>query len=142
MLGRMEGVNTNPKDGPAARYGYRASIAGSAAARPLRRACALWWVLVRCKGMHCRSGSAHGPSGAQGPFGIPPGHPRRWFGFGAFLALFFLAHRGGDLRKRAKTVISDTQGGTRGVWGLKGAVQGPPVDPSDGPIASLIERDT
>ena len=43
---------------------------------------------------------------------------------------------------RAKTVISDAQGGTGGVWGSKGAVQGPPMDPSDGPIAGLVERDT
>ena len=43
---------------------------------------------------------------------------------------------------RAKTVISDAQGGTGGVWGWKGAVQGPPMDPSDGPIAGLVERDT
>ena len=93
------------------------------------------------KGMHCQSGSAHGLRGAQGPFGIPPGHPRRWFGFGAFLALFF-GPQGGYLRPRAKTVISDAQGGTGGVWGLKGAVQGPPMDPSDGPIAGLVERDT
>ena len=84
MLERMEGVNTNPKDGPAARYGYRASIAGSAAARPLRRACALWWVLVRRKGMHCQGGSAHDPRGSQGPLGIPAGHPRRWLRFGTF----------------------------------------------------------
>ena len=39
-------------------------------------------------------------------------------------------------------MISDAQGGTRGVWGLKGAVQGPPMDPSDGPIASLVECNT
>ena len=72
---RMEGVNTNPKDGPAARYGYRASIAGSAAARPLRRACALWWVLVRRNGMHCQRGSARGPRGPQGPLSISPAIP-------------------------------------------------------------------
>ena len=43
---------------------------------------------------------------------------------------------------RAKTMISYAQGGTRGVWGSKVAVQGPLIDPSDGPIADLIERDT
>ena len=91
--------------------------------------------------MHCQSGSAHGPRGAQRPLGIPPGHPHRWFGFGAFLALFFWP-TGGYLRPRAKTVISDAQGGTRGVWGLKGAVQGPPMDPLYGPIASLVEGGT
>ena len=73
MLGRMDDVNTNPKDGPAAQYGDRASIAGSAAAQPLQRACALWWAPMQRKGMHCKSGSAHGSSGAQGPWASPPG---------------------------------------------------------------------
>ena len=39
-------------------------------------------------------------------------------------------------------MISDAQGGIRGVWGWKGAVQSPPMDPSDGSIAGLVERDT
>ena len=91
--------------------------------------------------MHCGRGSAHGPSGAQGTFGSPPGHLRRWLGFRAFLALFF-GPQGGYLRPRAKAVASDAQDGTRGVWSLKGAVQGPPMDPSDGPKAGLVERDT
>ena len=92
--------------------------------------------------MHCQSSSAHGPVVPRAPSaGIPLGHPCRWFGFGAFLALFF-GPQGGYLRPWAKTVISDAQGGTRGVWGWKGAVQGPPMDPSDGPIAGLVERDT
>ena len=86
-------------------------------------------------------GWSHGPRGSQGPSGISPGHPRRWFRFGAISPLFFWP-AGGYLRPRAKTVISDAQGGTGGVWGLKGAVQGPPMDPSDGPIAGLVERDT
>ena len=60
MLGRMEDVNTSPKDGPAARYGYRASIAGSAAAWPLQCACTLWWVPMRRKGRHHQCGLAHG----------------------------------------------------------------------------------
>ena len=34
------------------------------------------------------------------------------------------------------------QGGSGGVWGRKSAVQGPPIDPSNGPIAGLVERDT
>ena len=78
---------------------------------------------------------------SPGPLGHPPGHPRWWFSLGAFLALFFWP-TGGSLRPRAKTVIFGAQGGTRGVWGLKGAVQGPPMDPSDGSIAGLVERDT
>ena len=35
----------------------------------------------------------------------------------------------------------DAQGGTEGVLGWKGAVQGPLMDPSDGPIAGLVERE-
>ena len=30
-------------------------------------------------------GWSHGPRGSQGPSGIPPGHPRRWFRFDAIL---------------------------------------------------------
>ena len=96
---------------------------------------------MRRKGNRRKPGSARGPRGPQGPLGIPPGHPRRWLGLATFFALFFWP-TGGYLRPRAKTVISDAQGGTGGVWGLKGAVQGPPMDPSDGPIAGLVERDT
>ena len=96
---------------------------------------------VRRTGNRRKPGSARGPRGPQGPLGIPPGHPRRWLGLAAFLALFF-GPQGGYLRLRAKTVISDAQGGTGGVWGWKGVVQGPPMDPSDGPIAGLVERDT
>ena len=56
------------------------------------------------------------------PLAIPiAGWPRHLF-FGTF---FFGPQGGGCLRPRAKTTISDAQGGTRGVWGLKGAVQGP-----------------
>ena len=49
---------------------------------------------------------------------------------------------GGYLRPRAKTRGFHAQGGSGEVWGRKGAVQGPPIDPSDGPIAGLVERDT
>ena len=35
-------------------------------------------------------------------------------------------------------VTFDAEGGTRGVLGSKSAVQGPPMDPSDGPIAGLV----
>ena len=96
---------------------------------------------MRRTGNRRKPGSACGPRGPQGPLGIPPGHPRRWLGLAAVLALFF-GPQGGYLRLRAKTVISDAQGGTGGVWGWKGPVQGPPMDPSDGPIAGLVERDT
>ena len=78
----------------------------------------------------------------MGPRFLLPGHPRRWLGLGPFLALFFWPTGGGYLRLRSKTVISDAQDGTGGVWGWKGAVHGPPMDPSDGPIAGLVERDT
>ena len=73
--------------------------------------------------------------------GIPPGHPRHWFRFGAISPLFFWP-AGGYLYPRAKTRIFHAQGGSWGVWGRKGAVQGPPIDPSNGPIAGLVERDT
>ena len=71
----------------------------------------------------------------------PPGHPRRWFRFGAISPLFFWP-AGGYLRPRAKTRVFHAQVGSGGVWGRKGAVQGPPIDPSNGPIAGLVERDT
>ena len=96
---------------------------------------------MRRTGNRRKPGSARGPRGPQGPLGISSGHPRRWLGLGAFLAPFF-GPQGGYLRPRAKTVISDAQGGTRGVWGLKGAVQGPQMDPLDGPIAGLVKHDT
>ena len=76
-----------------------------------------------------------------GPLGHPPGHPRRSFRFGAISPLFCLA-RWGYLRPRAKTRAFHAQGGSGGVWVRKGAVQGPPIDPSNGPIAGLVERDT
>jgi hypothetical protein len=39
-------------------------------------------------------------------------------------------------------VVFYAQGGSREVWGRKGAVQGSQVDPVDGPIAGLVEGDT
>ena len=54
----------------------------------------------------------------------------------------FWGPQGGICTQGAKTMIPHAQGGTRGVWDSKGAVQGPPMDPSDGPIARLVERDT
>ena len=82
------------------------------------------------------------PPRSPGPLGHPSRPSQSLVGLRRLFWHFFLAHRGGYLRLRAKTVISDAQGGTGGVWGLKGAVQGPPMDPSDGPIAGLVERDT
>ena len=39
-------------------------------------------------------------------------------------------------------MIFHAQGRTGGPWGPKGAVQGLLMDPLDGPIAGLVERDT
>ena len=81
---------------------------------------------MRRKGTRHQPGSAHGPRGSQGPLGIPPGHPRRWFRFGTFSYERAQAH-GGYLHPRAKAVVFHAQGRSRGAWGRKGAVQGPPV---------------
>ena len=81
------------------------------------------------------------PAVPRAPWASPPAIPVAGSGLAPF-GHFYFGPQGGYLRPRAKTVISDAQGGTRGVWGLKGAVQGPPMDPSDGPIAGLVERDT
>ena len=97
---------------------------------------------MRRKGNRHNPGSAHGLRGPQaGPLAPPPRpslslvEHRHPFGtcFGGLR---------GYLRPRAKTMISHAQGGTKGVWGSKGAVQGPPMDHSDGPIAGLVERNT
>ena len=98
------------------------------------------WGPTRRKGGHHQYGSAPGCRGAHGPFGIPSGHPRRWFGFGAFLGLFFTTgplwwcvHTG------PRTVGFHTRGGSGGEWGWKSSVQGPPVDSSDGPIGGVAK---
>ena len=57
-----------------------------------------------------------------------------------FATFFLLA--AGHARPGAKTRGFHAQGGCRGVWGRKGAVQGPPMYPSNGPIAGLVEGDT
>ena len=80
MLGRMEDVSTNPKDGSVARYGYRPGKYSRLGCSVTTVACmraggvipALWWAPMQHKGMCCQSGSAHGPRGFQGPLGIPP----------------------------------------------------------------------
>ena len=129
-LGRMENVNTNPKDGPAARYGYWASISGSAAARPLRRAChgALWWAPMQCKGMHCQSGSSHqwhGPRGPQGPLGIPPGHPCRWLSLDTFLHFFLGPCTGGVPAPEGQNSDFRRSGRNQGSMGLERCGPGP-----------------
>ena len=50
--------------------------------------------------------------------------------------------RGGYLHPNAKTAVLDAQGESRGARGRKGAVQGLPMDPSDGPLAGLVEGNT
>ena len=81
------------------------------------------------------------PAVPRAPWASPPAISVAGSGLAPF-GHFFFGPQGGYLRPRAKAVISDAQSGTRGVWGFKGAVQGPPLDPSDGPIAGLVERDT
>ena len=82
---------------------------------------------------------------SPGPFGHLPRPSlslvQAWLSLDTFLELV-LGAAGGICTREAKTMISDAQGGTRGVWGSKGAVQGPPMDPLDGPIVGLVERDT
>ena len=80
------------------------------------------------------------PPRSPGPLGHPPRPSPSLVGLRRLFGTFF-GPQGGYRRPRAKTVISDAQGGTGGVWGWKGAVQGPPMDPSDGPIAGLVECD-
>ena len=82
------------------------------------------------------------PLWCPGPLRYPPRPSPSLVQVLRLFGKFCLAHRGVNLRLRAKAVISDAQGGTRGVRCLNGAVQGPPMDPSDSPIARLVERDT
>ena len=83
------------------------------------------------------------PPRSPGPLGHPPRPSPSLVGlshlFGTF---FFFGPQGGHLHLRAKTVISDAQGGSREVWGRKGAVQGSQMDPLDGLIAGLVEGNT
>ena len=82
-----------------------------------------------------------GPAVPRAPKASPPGIPVAGSGLAPFRHFFFWP-AGGYLRPRAKTRVFHAQGGSWGVWGRKGAVQGPPIDPSNGPIAGLVERDT
>ena len=71
----------------------------------------VWWVSVRCKGMHCQRGSACSSSGAQGPFGITSGHLRRWFGFRTLLAFFWGGPRTRDPNGSHSGVRRSASGG-------------------------------
>ena len=81
------------------------------------------------------------PAVPRAPRASPPAIPVAGSGLAPFRHFFFWP-AGGYLRPRAKTRVFHAQGGSWGVWGRKGAVQGPPIDPSNGPIAGLVERDT
>ena len=81
------------------------------------------------------------PVVATAPRASAPAIPVAGSGLAPFRHFFFWP-AGGYLRPRAKTRVFHAQGGSGGVWGRKGAVQGPPIDPSNGPIAGLVERDT
>ena len=96
---------------------------------------------MRRKGIRRKPGSAHGLHGPQGPLGIRPGHPYRWLSLDTFLELV-LGARVGYLHPRGQNNDFPRLGRTRGVWGWKVAVQGPPMDLSDGPIAGLVERNS
>ena len=94
---------------------------------------------MRHKGIRHKTGSAHAPRGRQG---IRPSRPYRWLSLGTFAELV-LGAVVGTCTRGAKTMISLAQGERRVYgWGSKVAVQGPPMDPSDGLIASLVELDT
>ena len=88
-----------------------------------------------------RLGQCMAPAVPRAPRASPPAIPVAGSGLAPFRHFFFWP-AGGYLRPRAKTRVFHAQGGSGGVWGRKGAVQGPPIDPSNGPIAGLVERDT
>ena len=70
------------------------------------------------------------------------GPARRWLRFGAILPLFF-GPLGGTCAQGPKQGFSTLRVDPGGYGaGNLGAVQGPPIDPSNGPIAGLVERDT
>ena len=81
------------------------------------------------------------PAVPRAPWASPPAIPVAGSGFAPFL----MSERRpteGHLHRRAKTVVSHAQSGSREVPGRKGAVQGSRMDPLDGPIADLVEGDT
>ena len=80
------------------------------------------------------------PAVPRAPLASPPAIPVAGSGLTPFRHFFLLA--AGHARPGAKTRGFHTQGGCRGVWGRKGAVQGPPMDPLNGPVAGLVEGDT
>ena len=84
---------------------------------------------VRRTGNRRKPGSARGLRGPQGPLGIPPGHPRRWLGLSAFLALFFWP-TGGVPAPEGQNSDFRRSGRNRGSMGLERC--GP--EPPDGPF--------
>ena len=77
---------------------------------------------------HHEFGSAHGPRDSQGPSDIPPGHPHRWFGFGAISAFFFWP-AAGHAHPGAKTRDFHAQGGCMGSMGPERCGSGVPNGP-------------
>ena len=129
--GNAPGLNSRPSAcGRSARGRREAAFGGTAGGVP----CA-------ARGTAANPARPVAPAVPRAPWASPRPSPSL-VGLSRLFRTFFFGPQGGYLRPRAKTVISDAQGGTGGVWGWKGAVQGPPMDPSDGPIAGLVERDT
>ena len=91
-----------------------------------------------------KPGSAHTPCSPQGPLGIPHGHPHCWLGLAPFFWHLFCWPTGGGGVPAPKGQNNDFRrsGGNQGSMGLERCGPGSPMDPSDGPIASLVERDT
>ena len=129
--GNAPGLNSRPSAcGHSARGRWEAAFGGTA------------WGPRAAHGQPPQTRLGPWPPRSPGPLGHPPRPSPSLVGLSRLFGTFFFGPQGGYLRPRAKTVISDAQGGTGGVWGWKGAVQGPPMDPSDGPIAGLVERGT
>ena len=111
-----------------------------------------WPARSSITGLRCRlSAAQQKPSSIRlspwpprfpGPLRHPPRASPSLVQVWRHFATFFFWPAGGYLRPRATARVFHAQGGSWGVWGRKGAVQGPPIDPSNGPIAGLVERDT
>ena len=76
-----------------------------------------------------------------GPFGHPPWPSPSLVQVWRHFATFFLACWEVPAPKGQNKGFPRS-GRILGVWGRKGAVQGPPIDPSNGLIAGLVECDT
>ena len=96
---------------------------------------------LQTKFVYSRQGLSILELALRAPLACLPAIPVAGSGLAPFCHFFFWP-AGGYLRPRAKTRVFHAQGGCWGVWGRKGAVQGPPIDPSNGPLAGLVERDT